>query len=125
VNDPASVLSYYKKMIRLRESSETLKYGAFKPLLATNALLMYSRKAQGKVSGEAPPSTEAPTEGSETYIAVFNVSPRRIKLNRNARALLRGEVAASNIGRTAWDTLKAPAQETVLESWEALVLRTK
>jgi len=112
VNDPTSVLSYYKEMIRLRQSSETLKYGDFTPLPATNALLMYSRK---------PPQTV--TEGGETspletYIAAFNFSPRRIKLSRKAMAPLGGTVAASNTGRTAWD-----AADAFLEGWEALVLR--
>jgi oligo-1,6-glucosidase len=101
VNDPSSVLSYYKEMIRLRASSETLKYGDFTPLLATDTLLIYSR-----------------TLLQETYIAAFNFSRRRIKLNGKARALLCGNVAASNVGRTVWD-----AAEPTLEGWEALALR--
>ncbi|MCL1814557.1 MAG: alpha-glucosidase [Treponema sp.] len=100
--DPASVLSYYKKMIRLRESSETLKYGSFKPLLTAGSLLMFSR--------ESP---------NEAYVAAFNFSSRRKKLNGEARVLLRGKLAASNIGRTEW------AAGDSLEGWEALVLQVR
>jgi len=113
VKDSGSVLSYYKKMIRLRQSSETLKYGDFKPLMATDALLMYSREPVPTAAGNnesAPP---------ETYTAAFNFSPRQIKLNRKAKALLRGKVAVSNTGRTMWDE-----KDNTLESWEALVLRS-
>ena len=107
-NDPGSVLSYYKKMIRLRKSSETLKYGGFRPLLAANTLLMYRRE----------PGQEGTGSAAETYTAVFNFSPRRIKLSGKARALLKGEIAATSIGRTVWDTL-----QTTLEGWEALLVK--
>jgi oligo-1,6-glucosidase len=107
-DDPDSVLSYYKKMIHLRESSDTLKYGAFKPLLATDSLLMYRRESpDGGTSGE-------------TYVAAFNISSRRIKLNKNAWELLQGKIAASNMDRTEWDTAQGGR---TLEAWEALVLR--
>jgi oligo-1,6-glucosidase len=105
-NDPDSVLSYYKKMIRFRESSETLKYGDFKPLMAANSLLMYSREPGGGSSEEA-------------YVAAFNFSPRQLTLNGEARVLLRGTIAASNTGRAEWDS----SQDRALEGWEALVLR--
>ena len=111
-DDPDSVLSYYKKMIRLRESSETLKYGDFKPLFATNNLLMFSRESNSF-------NTSSEAASNEAYVAVFNFSPRRIKLSGEARVLLQGTVAVSNIGRTSWD-----ASQTALESWEALVLHT-
>ena len=99
-NDPDSVLSFYKKMINLRKSSEVLKYGDFKPLVATNKLLIYSRESSG-----------------DAYIIACNFSDKRIKLNSEARVLLQGKLAVSNIGRTEWNT-----SQTRLEAWEALVL---
>ena len=110
-NNPLSVLSFYKKMIGLRESSETLKYGDFKPLLSTNSLLMYSREPSGTALKNTVPV--------EAYVAAFNFSPRQITLNGEARVLLQGKIAASNIGRTAWDS----ARDKTLQAWEALVLR--
>jgi oligo-1,6-glucosidase len=110
--DPESVLSYYKEMIRLRESSETLKYGDFWPLLATGPLLMYRRKlTHTRTEG----NTDAPLE---TYVAIFNFSNKRVKLNSEALALLKGAIAASNIGRKSW-----AGSEVFLEAWEALVLK--
>ena len=104
-DDPDSVLTYYKKMVSLRASCETLKYGAFQPLLATNSLLMFSR--------------ESGAEKNHAYVVAFNFSRRRIKLSGEARVLLQGKIAASNIGRKYWDT-----RDTHLESWEALLLQT-
>jgi oligo-1,6-glucosidase len=105
-NDPDSVLSFYKRMIRLRAQSDTLKKGAFRPLYAAGALLMYSR--------------EDPASG-EAWVAAFNFSGKRIRLSGEARALLRGTVAVSNINRAE----PGAALETpeALEPWEALALR--
>ena len=100
-NDPDSVLSFYKKMINLRKSSDTLKYGDFKPLVATNKLLIYSRESSG-----------------EAYITACNFSGKCIKLNSEARVLLQGTLAVSNIGRTEWN-----ASQARLEAWEAVVLK--
>jgi len=108
-DDPESVLSYYKKMICLRGSSETLKYGDFIPLLATDALLMFSRE---------PGETQKNGSSKEAFVAAFNFSSHSIKLSGEARVLLRGKIAASNIGRTTWDS-----PQTTLESREALVLQ--
>jgi len=114
-DDPGSVLSYYKKMIHLRASSEALKYGTFNPLLATNTLLMYSREsAQNGTEGD----TEKAATAEKAYIAAFNFSPKRIKLTQEARILLRGKLAASNIGRAEW-----PPGQTHLEPWEAVALQ--
>ncbi|MCL1813143.1 MAG: alpha-glucosidase [Treponema sp.] len=112
-DDPDSVLSFYQRMINLRASGETLRYGEFKPLLATNSLLMYSREM-------APVLQTAQTgmEKAQVFIAAFNFSSRRIKLSGEARMLLQGKVAVSNIGRTHWDN-----SETALEAWEALLLQ--
>ena len=75
-----SVLSYYKEMIALRSSSETLIYGEFKPLYARSGVIAYSR-----------------TLGSERYITILNFS------KKSARAPFSGPVAASNLGRETFD----------------------
>ncbi|MDR2553604.1 MAG: alpha-glucosidase [Treponema sp.] len=107
-DDPGSVLSFYKRMIRLREQSETLKYGAFKPLLATGALLMYSRE------------DDTPGGTGEAYVAAFNFSSRRVKLSGEGRVLLRGNVVISNLDKHgAYDLVPA------LEPWEALVVKAR
>jgi hypothetical protein len=100
-------------MIRFRGSSEVLKYGDFKPLLATDTLLIYSRESPQTGADNAVSGSK------EAYTAAFNFSYRRIKLNREAQVFLRGNVAASNIGRVEWGSTVP-----MLESWEALILRT-
>jgi oligo-1,6-glucosidase len=114
-NDPDSVLSYYKKMAALRASSGTLQYGGFKPLLAKGSLLMYSREADAVQIAQGYVGRQ---NDARAFVAVFNFSPKRIKLNGDARVLLQGKIAASNIGRTFWDNSQAH-----LEAWEALVLQ--
>ena len=103
-DDPGSILSWYKTMIRLRAGSGALKYGAFKPLLATKTLLMYSREDAA---------------GDEAYVAAFNFSGRRIKLSGEAQVLLRGSIAASNLNKTG--TL---SMLSALEPWEALLVHS-
>jgi oligo-1,6-glucosidase len=94
--DPGSVLNFYKKLIALRASSETLKYGGFKPLSARGGVIAYERALPGK-------------PGGESYTVVLNISKRRGKT-----AAIPGEIVISNTGR------KEPAG--ILLPYEALVL---
>jgi len=86
-----SVLSYYKMMISLRASSETLKYGEFAPVYSRGPVIAYTR-----------------TLAAERYTVILNFSekPRHVAFS--------GEVAASNIGREAYDGK--------LAAWEAVIL---
>jgi oligo-1,6-glucosidase len=95
-NDPDSVLSFYKKLISLRASSETLKYGGFKPLYTRDGIIAYER---------------AGVRGSESYIVILNISKKQ------GKAVFPGEIIISNTGRTE--------QTGTLLPYEALVLRNK
>jgi len=102
-----SVLSYYKKMIALRASSETLKYGVFEPAFAKAGVMAYTR-----------------TLGTERYITILNFSkkPARAGLDSiagNGAGQITADVsvAASNIGRETFNGS--------LEPWEAIVLLYK
>jgi oligo-1,6-glucosidase len=101
-NDPDSVLSFYRMMAALRSSSETLKYGAFTPLLAGRSLILYKREAAA---------------GDAGYVIALNFSGKRIRLDAEIRALLDGTIAASNTGKTG-RVSSLPA----LEPWEAIVV---
>jgi oligo-1,6-glucosidase len=96
-DDPASVLNFYRRLIRLRNGNPCLKYGTFEPLLAQGSVMAYERAL-----------------GDERYQVVLNFSGRAAKLPR-ALALLGAEVLVSNTGR------KEAAG--TLEPWEAAVFR--
>ena len=95
-NDPASVLSFYKGLIALRQSSECLKHGGFLPVFADSRLMLYQRKL-----------------GDEVYTVALNFSPFKRKLPK--KAVLSGTVLLSNVGRTVIDGNLLP--------WEGLLLK--
>jgi oligo-1,6-glucosidase len=95
-----SVLGYYKRLISLRASSETLKYGGFKPLYAKNAVIAYERAL-----------------GDERYWVILNFSR---KTARNPLAELPGAPVNSNV--VISNTGRADP-EGKLNPWEALVVR--
>ncbi|MDR2661653.1 MAG: alpha-glucosidase [Treponema sp.] len=135
-DDPDSVLSYYKKMIRIRAESDTLKYGAFRPLFSGRRLMMYRRVPaelspadSGAPADPAPPlragSDPAPSRAGppgETWTVALNFSGRRLRLNARQRSLLRGALAVSNTGgHTGEAGLAEPVR--YLEPWEAVAVK--
>ena len=86
-----SILGFYKKMIALRASSDTLKYGDFSPLYSKCNVIAYAREL-----------------GMELYITILNFS------KKPARAPFMGRVAASNTGREAYDGNLMPYEAVVL-----------
>ncbi|GHV17735.1 alpha-amylase [Clostridia bacterium] len=76
-NDPESVLSYYKSMIKLRAGSDVLKYGDFIPSLIDDRVLAYVKRLGEKKIG-----------------VVMNFSAERVK------ARIDGEIIISNTGRS-------------------------
>ena len=86
-----SVLSFYKKMIALRASSETLKSGDFSPLYYKHNVIAYAREL-----------------GMELYITILNFS------KKPASAPFMGRIAASNIGRNVYDGRLLPYEAVVL-----------
>ncbi len=90
--EPDSVLRFYRELIARRAASETLKYGAFAPLFAKGRVMAYTR-----------------TLGTEQYVVLLNFS------KRSARAEAAGELALSNVERTAYDGVLAPYEAVVLK----------
>jgi oligo-1,6-glucosidase len=106
-DDPLSILNFYKKLIALRRSSETLKYGEFTPVYARGNVIAYTRTSEG-----------------ETYTVILNFSRRPAKAplpNGGASggntAGFNGRVLVSNTGRTALEGRLLP--------WEAVILHKK
>jgi oligo-1,6-glucosidase len=106
--DPDSVRNFYKKLIALRSSSETLMYAPFRPRCARGPVIAYDREGE-----------------DEVWTVILNFSGRRADLAGALRkagidarpALAGGKVAVSNTGRTGL-TGK-------LEPWEAVVIVRK
>jgi len=88
-----SILSYYKMMIALRASSETLKYGDFTPVYAKAGVIAYTRAM-----------------GAERYTIILNFS------KKPARAEFTGQIAATNTRREAYDGTLAPWEAVVLRA---------
>jgi oligo-1,6-glucosidase len=78
--DKGSVLNFYKRLIKYRESSMTLKYGAFEPVYADRQVLAFEREYDG-----------------EKIQVWLNFSEKRVE------AKIAGEIILSNTGRKALD----------------------
>jgi oligo-1,6-glucosidase len=94
-----SLLSFYKKMIALRASSDTLKYGDFAPEYSDSSVLAYSRTQLG--------------EGLYTIILNFSGKPASTPFEGN----LMGKVVVSNVGRKDYDGNLSPWEAVVLKIW--------
>ncbi len=90
-NDPFSVRSYYKEMIRIRSLSQTLRYGSFKLLEATGRLLVYERKYEGRHA-----------------LVLLNFSARKV------RAGYAGQVVIASSGRENYDGVLLPYEGIIL-----------
>ena len=91
--DPESILAYYKKMIRFREGSETLKNGSFRPVYAKGGVIAYDRERRG-----------------ETYTAILNFS------KKTRRVPFCGDVAVSNTGKSDLYGLLGPFEAVVMKN---------
>jgi glycosidase len=94
-----SLLSFYKRMIALRASSDTLKYGDFAPEYADSSVLAYSRTKQGE----------------EQYTVILNFSGNPASTPLEGR--LMGKVIVSNVGRKDYDGSLSPWEAVVLKVW--------
>lgn len=90
--DGHSILSYYKRLIALRASSETLKFGDFTPLYANNHVMVFAR-----------------TLGNERYVTLLNFS-RRV-----AKADFAGKVVVSNTDIATYEGRLQPWEAVVLK----------
>jgi len=93
-----SILAYYKKMIALRASNDTLKYGEFAPAYTDSNIIAYTR-----------------TQGEELYTIILNFSDKPV--NAPFEGKLMGEVVVSNIGRNDYDGSLSPWEAVVLKVW--------
>jgi oligo-1,6-glucosidase len=118
-DDPASVLSFYKRMIRFRSESDTIKYGEFRPLYAKGPVIAYERRTS---AGERP---SGPAADGERIVVLLNFSGKKAKLSGGfAIGLFGGEIAVSNTERTALrEPGSPPRRPFTLEPWEALAIR--
>jgi len=93
-DDPGSVLQYYKDMIALRASSDTLKYGDFEPLFTRGGAIAYAR-----------------TLDDERYVTALNFS----KMPARTPITINGDVTVSNVGRDIYDGILMPYEAVVLK----------
>jgi len=94
-----SVLTFYKKMIALRASNETLKYGDFAPAYSNKQVLSYTRT----------------TQGDEQFAVILNFSDKPAVTP--FEGCLMGKVIVTNVGRTAYDGNLSPWEAVVLKVW--------
>jgi glycosidase len=88
-NNPSSVLNFYKTLIALRQKSDCLKYGEFKPLFADDCLMCYQRRL-----------------GDEVYTVALNFSSWKKKLPK--KIALQGTLVISNTGKTELNRVLLP-----------------
>jgi oligo-1,6-glucosidase len=91
VDDPDSIWSYYKEMIRFRQQSEVMVYGDFREVIAAGRLFAFERVL-----------------GKEKLLIALNFGSRKIKAN------FPGEVVLSNVGRKSYDGTLGPYEAIIL-----------
>ncbi len=92
LNDPNSIRSFYKKMIKLRAESDVLKFGTFKELLITNNVFAYEREYSG-----------------EKLIVVLNFS------GKPQKTPFKGEVVLSNYDKVNFYERLLPYEGVILK----------
>ncbi|WP_461205841.1 glycoside hydrolase family 13 protein [Clostridium sp. DL1XJH146] len=92
VDDPDSIRSYYKKMIKLRDESMILKYGEFEALEISKNIFVYKR-----------------TYENNSLTILLNFSKMSCKANFN------GNVIISNTKRTDYDGVLQPYEAIILK----------
>ena len=95
LHDEDSILSYYKKMIKLRTDSDTLKYGSFISIYVTNHIMVFARLLK-----------------KEIYITLLNFSNKA----RKVRIPFSGDLVASNINREKFTGELLPYEALLLKS---------
>jgi len=94
-----SILRYYRNMIALRASNNTLKYGDFAPIRKDKGVIAYTRTILGE----------------EQFSIILNFSDK--EMTTPFEGSLIGKVAASNTGRSTYDGNLAPWEAVVLKVW--------
>ena len=95
----SSIWRFYKNMILLRASNETLKYGEFAPVYSDNSVIAYTRTIQG----------------DEQYSVILNFSSK--PASTAFEGSLIGKVIVTNVGRSTYDGTLSPWEAVVLKVW--------
>ncbi|MDR0721011.1 MAG: alpha-glucosidase [Treponema sp.] len=102
-HSPDSILSFYKKIIKLRLESECLKKGDFIPLYADTHIMAYQRRLN-----------------NETYTMLINLSAKAQKLPPKLDNAAAGAVIVSAAGRTNLEGMLFAWEGALLKSGKAL-----
>jgi len=94
-----SIRNFYKNMITLRASNETLKYGDFTPEYSDKNVLAYTRTIQG----------------DEQFAVILNFSGKHV--TTPFEGSLMGKVVVTNVGRSTYDGNLSPWEAVVLKVW--------
>ena len=94
-----SIWRFYRNMILLRASSETLKYGDFAPAYSDKQVLSFTRTIQGV----------------EQLATILNFSGKPAKTPFEGSLI--GQVIVTNTGRDAYDGTLDPWEAVVLKVW--------
>jgi len=94
-----SVLTFYKNMITLRNSNNTLKHGDFAPAYSDKQVMSYTRT----------------TVGDEQFTIILNLSDKPATSPFEGNFM--GKVIVTNVGRTNYDGNLAPWEAVILKVW--------
>ncbi|MCL2470398.1 MAG: alpha-glucosidase [Propionibacteriaceae bacterium] len=124
--DPSSVLSFYRKMIRLRASSDTWSRGGFEPVYADDHVMAYRR------TPVQDPNAERPNHPDPAYTVWLNLSGKTRRLKEPWLTSMVAE--AGSDAATTQNPVQPPicvASNTgrrtlggILLPWEAVVIRS-
>jgi len=95
----SSIWSFYRNMILLRTSNETLKYGDFAPIHSDKNVIAYTRTVVG----------------DEQYSVILNFSNK--PASTPFEGSLVGKVVVTNVGRSTYDGTLSPWEAVVLKVW--------
>jgi len=94
-----SIWRFYRNMILLRASNETLKYGDFAPVYSDKQVLAFTRTIPGE----------------EQYATILNFSGK--PATSPFEGSLIGQVVVTNVGRDTYDGTLDPWEAVVLKVW--------
>ena len=92
IDDPNSVYSFYKQLLKIRNNDETIVYGDFQDLLITRKVFVFERSL-----------------GDKKYIIAVNFSTKKQTINYS------GDVVLSNYERKAFDGYLMPYEGIILK----------
>ena len=113
-NNPASVLSFYRNLIALRQKDECLKYGEFESVYADDSLMIYERKLAAAAYTSMYTSMYTSTY-TTAYTIALNFSSRKVRIPEKTMAYFAGELLVSSSGRKEINGILLP--------WEGFLVK--